>query len=259
MSEVATPYFECKGVRKSFGDSLVLDDVNLSVPQGKTTVILGGSGAGKSVLLKHLNGLLQPDRGEIFVKGDSTKSFGENDWKPFRRRMGILFQNGALFDSMTLAENVAFPLVEGGVDSKSEINEKVEEALRLVELENHREAMPDSLSGGMRKRAAFARAIVARPDVMLYDEPTAGLDPVLAEAVGELIFSLRNSFSLTSVVVTHHLGLMRSVGDQVVFLDSGKVLFSGTPREFEASTNEVIIRFREADEMGTRVGEGRGN
>lgn len=241
-------FFEVEALEKSFNGKPILKGVTFTVPRGKTTVILGGSGAGKSVLLKHLNGLFTPDAGTISVDGESLSGMRESDLIPIRRKIGILFQDGALFDSMTVGENVAFPLKEQSNLSKQEIADRVTEALTQVGLTDAANSMPGDLSGGMRKRAGLARAIITRPEAMLYDEPTAGLDPILASTVARLITQLKEDLHLTSVVVTHHLGLVRAVADQVIFLSVGSVVFKGSVEDFFAAPLPELVEYRSADE-----------
>lgn len=242
----SAPFVRVQGLRKQFGDHQILRGVDLEILTGITTVILGGSGAGKSVLLKHFNGLLHPDSGTVTVGGVDISGLSDRKLGGVRRRVGILFQDGALFDSMSVGENVAFPLNEVGERDKARIARRVAEALEKVGLAGEEEKEPSKLSGGMRKRVALARAIVIRPECLLYDEPTTGLDPVLSGTISDLIRQLKTEFSLTSVVVTHDLAVMRAVADRVIFLRSGRVVFSGTPEQLEKSDDEAIIQFLNA-------------
>lgn len=235
-------FFSVRGVRKALGGRTVLDGVDIEIPRGKTTVVLGGSGTGKSVLLKHLCGLLRPDEGEVVVDGTATSTLTERQLLPLRRRIGILFQDGALFDSMTVAENVAFPLVESG-EEKAAIADRVDEVLESVGLADDGKKMPARLSGGMRKRVALARALAGRPACVLCDEPTAGLDPVWSDTISRLIRSTTHDGTMTAVVVTHDLPSMRTLADRVVFLERGRVRFEGTVAELEASDDEAIRQF----------------
>ncbi len=242
-------------LKKAFDGKPIIKGVTFSIPRGKTTVILGGSGAGKSVLLKHLNGLIRPDAGTVSVGGTSLDGKSESDLIPVRRKIGILFQDGALFDSMTVGENVAFPLREQAKLSPSEIETRVANALKQVDLADAANTMPGDLSGGMRKRAGLARAVISRPEAMLYDEPTAGLDPILASTVARLIVRLQNDLSLTSVVVTHHLGLVRTVADQVIFLSEGAVVFQGNVKAFFASPLPELVEYLNADQSLSENGD----
>jgi phospholipid/cholesterol/gamma-HCH transport system ATP-binding protein len=252
MSSPANPdaFFEVESLRQTLGGHPVLRGVTFAVPQGKTTVILGGSGAGKSVLLKHLNGLMRPLSGTVKVEGRDISALSEQDLTPIRRKIGVLFQDGALFDSMTVGENVAFPLREAGDRNEDRIRYRVEEVLDLVGLRGQEEKMPDVLSGGMRKRVSLARGIAGRPSCMLYDEPTAGLDPILSESITRLIAEMKQELRLTSVVVTHNLGAMRYLADQVIFLKHGEIHFAGSPTGLDASDDKAIREFIYADEMG---------
>jgi len=242
----SAPFVRVQGLRKQFGDRQILRGVDLEIPRGITTVILGGSGAGKSVLLKHFNGLLHPDSGTVTVGGVDISGLSDRKLGDVRRRIGILFQDGALFDSMSVGANVAFPLYEAGERDKVTIAGKVAGALEKVGLAGEEEREPSKLSGGMRKRVALARAIVIRPECLLYDEPTTGLDPILSSTISELIQQLQEEFSLTSVVVTHDLAVMRAVADRVIFLNGGRVIFSGTPEQLKKSDDEAITRFLNA-------------
>ena len=252
MSDPTTPepFFEIEALRQTLGGHDVLRGVSFNVPRGRTTVILGGSGAGKSVLLKHLNGLMRPLSGTVKVKGIEIGTMSERALTPIRRQIGVLFQDGALFDSMTVGENVAFPLREAGVRDEAFIAHRVDEVLHLVGLKGQDRKMPDVLSGGMRKRVSLARAIAGKPECLLYDEPTAGLDPILSESITRLIAKLKDELRLTSVVVTHNLGAMRFVADQVIFLKHGEVHFAGPPLEIDASDDPAIREFIRADAMG---------
>ncbi|MEM9018505.1 MAG: ATP-binding cassette domain-containing protein [Verrucomicrobiota bacterium] len=245
-SSPTSPYFEVRDLRRSFDGKEVLRGVNFQIERGKTTVILGGSGAGKSVLIKHLNGLFLPHRGSVMVEGTEINTLSEKELAPIRRRIGILFQDGALFDSLSVAENVAFPLREAGVHDRTTLRNRVTEALESVGLAGEEETLPSALSGGMRKRAALARALVAEPDALLCDEPTAGLDPILSETIARLLRETTERHHLTTVVVTHDLGAMRIMADRVIFLHLGQVHFDGTPDELTRSEEDELIRFLSA-------------
>lgn len=243
-------FFEMRGVCTAFGEKAILRGVDLEIPEGRTTVVLGGSGAGKSVLLKHLNGLIRPDSGTIRVRGEEIAAMPERELLPLRKRIGILFQDGALFDSLTVGENVAFPLLEQGWRDAAEIEAAVAAALDLVGLPGEQHKMPANLSGGMRKRASLARAMIFHPDCLLCDEPTAGLDPILSETISRLIRTLVTERETTAVVVTHDLGAMRIMADYVIFLRDGKVRFSGTLDALEASDDAGIRAFLAATAGG---------
>lgn len=244
------PYFEVTDLRQRLGGQEILRGVSFTAPRAKTTVILGGSGAGKSVLLKHLNGLLRPLSGRVRVEGSDLSLLSERDLRPIRRRIGVLFQDGALFDSMNVGENVAFPLREAGERNESVIDARVAEVLALVGLDGHQKKMPAVLSGGMRKRVSLARAIAPRPSALLYDEPTAGLDPILSESITRLIWRLQEELQLTSVMVTHNLGTMRFVADQVVFLKQGQVRYLGPVSGFDQCQDEAVQEFLRSDALG---------
>lgn len=237
------PLVRLVGLHKSFGSLVVLDGVNLDLHAGQTTVILGPSGTGKSVLLKHIIGLLRPDRGEIYFESRRIDQLRESQWIEVRRRMGILFQMGALFDSMTVAENVVFPLVEHADMSAARRAERCEQVLRMVGLGGIQAKMPADLSGGQRKRVALARAIVLEPSVVLYDEPTTGLDPIRADVINELIVSLAKRTGITSIVVTHDMDSATKIADRMVMLYDGKVIADAHPHQFKQSDNEIVQRF----------------
>lgn len=246
----SVPFFEIEDLRQTLDGHSILRGVSLIVPAGKTTVVLGESGAGKSVLLKHLNGLIRPLSGSIKVKGMEISNLSERELTGIRRKIGVLFQDGALFDSMTVGENIAFPQRESGEKDDTKIKERVSEVLALVGLSGQEGKTTASLSGGMRKRVSLARAIAIRPECLLYDEPTAGLDPVLSANITRLISTMKEELQVTSVVVTHNLGAMRVLADQVIFLKDGEVHYAGTPAGLEESDDESIRDFITADEMG---------
>jgi phospholipid/cholesterol/gamma-HCH transport system ATP-binding protein len=236
----------CQGVTKAFREKAVLRGVDLDVTYGETLVLLGGSGSGKSVLLKHLNGLLRPDDGSVEVEGTQLETLDEDGLVPVRRQVSMLFQQGALFDSLSVGENVAFPLREHRMLPPEKIPARVAEALAMVGLEKTEQLMPSELSGGMRKRAALARALVLEPRVLLYDEPTTGLDPVVAAKINHLIRDLQRQLGLTSVVVTHDLASAFYVADRLAFLYEGRIRFVGTPAEARATTDEPLHEFLNA-------------
>jgi len=238
-------FIEVRGLRKSLGGQEVLRGVDLEVRRGECLVVLGQSGEGKSVFLKHLIGLMAPDAGRIRIDGEEIVGLSERRLAPVRRKIGMLFQDGALFDSMTVAENVAFPLRERGIKAIPELLEKSRAALREVGLEEHMDKMPVNISGGMRKRVALARAIIARPRCILYDEPTAGLDPIVADSIDRLIRRLQRKFEVTSIVVTHDMKSMFHIADRVAFLREGRIYFLGTPDEFRQSRDPAIRNFAE--------------
>jgi phospholipid/cholesterol/gamma-HCH transport system ATP-binding protein len=245
MMPTSDEFIEVRGLTKTLGWQRILRGLDLSVHRGETLVLIGPSGEGKSVLLKHLIGLMQPDAGQIFIQGQLITGLGERDLAKVRTGMGYLFQNAALFDSMTVAENVAFPLKEAGVRDKEERRVRVREALELVELEEHMDKMPISLSGGMRKRVGIARAIVARPQCILYDEPTAGLDPVVTDIIDHMIMRMKQRFGVTSIVVTHDMKSVFKIADRVAMLKQGVMRFCGTPDELRESKERDLQDFIE--------------
>jgi len=237
------PIIRLVDVHKSFKALHVLRGVSLDFRRGETTVVMGPSGTGKSVLLKHIAGLIKPDAGEVYFDGQRTDELSEPDMVPVRKRMGFLFQMSALFDSMTVGDNVAFPLTEHTKMTEAQRREKVATVLSMVGLGGIEKKMPADLSGGQKKRVALARAIVLEPEVVLYDEPTTGLDPIRADVIDELIVSLQKRLGITSVVVTHDMRSADKVADRMVLLNEGKVIADGTPDEFHASDNDVVTRF----------------
>ncbi|MDZ4755336.1 MAG: ATP-binding cassette domain-containing protein [Phycisphaerae bacterium] len=232
-----------ENLHKSFGRLRVLQGITLTVPRGKTTVVLGPSGCGKSVLLKHLVVLLRPDKGRVYFEDQRVDTMPEHLLGPVRRRFGFLFQQGALFDSMSVRDNVRFPMKEAGVPQDDWSAERVRHVLRMVGLEEAIEKMPAELSGGQQKRVALARAIVLEPQVILYDEPTTGLDPIRSDIINELILKLSRQLEITSIVVTHDLASAFKIADRMVMLHEGHVLLEGTPEEFRRSDDAVVRRF----------------
>jgi phospholipid/cholesterol/gamma-HCH transport system ATP-binding protein len=237
------PLIRIRGLHKAFGGQKVLRGVDLDIERGETLVLIGPSGEGKSVLIKHIIGLLQPDAGEIEFDGLPLSGLKERQLGPVRRRIGYLFQNAALFDSFTVAENVAFPLLEAGVKDPSELAKRVHEALDVVELAAHKDKMPINLSGGMRKRVAIARAIISRPEIILYDEPTAGLDPIVTDVIDHMIRRMQRRFAVTSVVITHDMSSVFKVANRIAMLRGGVIYFSGTPEELRSSDDPFIQAF----------------
>ncbi len=241
----ATPFLRVEDLHKSIGDQEILRGTTVDIRRSETLVLIGRSGEGKSVFLKHLLGLMKPDRGRILFDGKDLCCLRERALGPIRRKIGILFQNGALFDSLTVAGNVAFPLRESGETNHKVIDEKVHHALDLVELAGHKEKMPINLSGGMRKRVALARAIISEPECILYDEPTAGLDPVVSDQINHLIRRLQHNLSVTSVVVTHDMKSAYHIADRIAYLREGQVYFLGSVEEIQNSDDELIQDFIE--------------
>ncbi len=235
--------FEIHGLTKSYGDRQVLAGIDFEVLRGECLVILGRSGSGKSVTLRQLNGLEQPDAGEVRFDGLLVTGLDERDLYPIRRRIGMLFQGGALFDSLDIFANVAFPLREHTRLSEEEIATTVRAKLALVGLEGVEEKMPTDLSGGMKKRAALARSLALDPEAMLFDEPTTGLDPITSATIGRLIRSIQERLGVTSVVVTHDVALARRIGDRLAFLDDGRFVFLGDWQEADAAGPQELADF----------------
>ncbi|MDR3665899.1 MAG: ABC transporter ATP-binding protein [Ignavibacteriaceae bacterium] len=235
---------EIDNLYKSFGDNQVLRGVDLVINKGETLVIIGRSGEGKSVLIKHIVGLLQPDSGQVRVEGEIVSNLNEIQLYTLRKKFGFLFQGSALFDSMTVAENIGLPLVEAEVKiPQSEIDEIISEKLELVGLPGIQGLKPSELSGGMKKRVGLARALATNPEYILYDEPTTGLDPIMSDSIDDLIRELGKKLNVTSVVVTHDMFSVRNVAHKVALLHKGKIYFTGTPEELTKSTDKVITDF----------------
>jgi phospholipid/cholesterol/gamma-HCH transport system ATP-binding protein len=235
--------FLVENLSKSYGSNRVLDQLSFTVEQRECFVIMGRSGTGKSVTLRLLNGLESADSGSIRFDGTDIAGLSERELYPIRERVAMLFQSGALFDSMTVYENIAFPLREHTELDEDAIATKVKEELETVRLSGIEEKMPSDLSGGMRKRVALARSLALDPEVVLFDEPTSGLDPVTSATIAELILSAREKHGVTSVVVTHDLALARHIGDRVAFLEGGKFRFTGTWEEADAADDPVFSAF----------------
>ena len=237
---------------KHFGRQRVLRGITLSFPRGRTTVVLGPSGCGKSVMLKHLVGLLKPDKGRVYYEGERIDMLSERRLAPVRRQFGFLFQQGALFDSMTVAENVAFPLREQSGEPPYDEEARVRYVLRLVGLEQMYDRYPSELSGGQQKRIALARAVVLRPKVVLYDEPTTGLDPINTARINELILTIQRELGITSLVVTHDMGTAFHVANRMCMLGKGRVHMVGKPEEFRATRDPFVRAFVEGTVLDER-------
>ena len=235
---------EVRGLKKSFKGETVLDGVDLTFPRGRITAILGKSGTGKSVLMKHLVGIFEPDAGEILIDGRDIVHLGYDEKRTVRRRLGYLFQDAALFDSMTVGENIAFPMVEVlRIRDKEEIRSRVEQMLAWVELPGIERKMPDELSGGMRKRVGLARTLAAEPEIMLFDEPTTGLDPSLSDSVHRLIERVNQELQMTCIIITHDIVGSFDLADKIAFLHDGRVLTQGSPEEVRGFRHPVFRKF----------------
>ena len=245
-----------RDLMKTIDGQEILRGVDLDVAHGETLAIIGRSGGGKSVLLKHLVGLMQPDAGEIWIEDQNIIGLNERQLGAIRQKIGILFQGAALFDSMTVAENIAFPLREAGERNPKVLREKVREMLDVVELEGQEEKMPESLSGGMKKRVGLARSIIRRPKCVLYDEPTSGLDPVVADSINRLIRRLQKRLGMTSIVVTHDMKSAFDVANYIAYLHEGRIYFYGVPIQFQQTSDPILQDFllgRSAEERGNTV------
>ena len=235
---------EIRNLHKSFGTNKVLQGVNLDIDTGETLVIIGRSGCGKSVLVKHIVGLLYPDDGYVKVEGQRVDEMNIKELYELRSRFGFLFQGSALFDSMTVEENISLPLVESGKNfTKDELDKKVAEKLELVGMSGDQKLKPAELSGGMKKRVGLARALITDPDYIFYDEPTTGLDPIMSDSIDELIKELTDKLNATSVVVTHDMYSVKNVASQVAMMHDGKIHFVGTHVELLSSKDRIIKEF----------------
>lgn len=244
---MAEPFIRIRDLHQSLGGVPVLRGIDLEIMRGETLVLLGVSGAGKSVLLKHLPGLIRPDSGSVQIDGIEIAGMSERELVAVRRKVGMMFQGGALFDFMTVGENVAFPLREAGVQDPAELDARVAEALEIVRLGGEQAKMPAELSGGMRKRVALARAVVGRPACVLYDEPHAGLDPVTGDSIDHMIKCLQNQYGMTNVVITHEMRSVFRTADRIAFLREGKVDWVGSPEAFRQAREPHLRAFLEGD------------
>jgi len=241
---------ELKNISKSFGKKIILDNMNYKIVKGKTTILMGLSGTGKSVTLKIILGLIKEDSGEVFYKNNNISNLSKNERKNILKDFGMVFQNGALFDSLTMFENVAFPLRNEKKYSEKEIEEKVLNILDLVGLQGGENKLPAELSGGMIKRVGLARALVYNPEVMLYDEPTTGLDPVMSDVIENLIENMQEKYSHTNIIISHSVKSSFRLGDYIAFLYKGKILEYGTPEEISKSTNPILQQFLKGSSKG---------
>jgi phospholipid/cholesterol/gamma-HCH transport system ATP-binding protein len=230
-------------LHKSFSNNEVLSGINLEIETGESMVIIGGSGSGKTVLIKHIIGLLKPDKGDVWIDSIKINTLKEKELNLVRKRFGMLFQGSALFDSMTVGENVAFALRRHSEMNEEEIEQRIKECLRLVGLKDIEQIMPSDLSGGMKKRVALARAIALKPEIILYDEPTTGLDPIMADVINNLIIELREKLEVTSIAITHDLVSAYKIADRIAMLYEGKILEIDTPEKLRSSPNPVIQQF----------------
>ena len=244
-----SPYIEFQNVSKSFGDRAVLQDVSFDVLPGEMVCILGRSGVGKSVALHHIMGFLKPDSGRVIVAGRDVTDYNEVQLEEIRKKVTMVFQNGALFDSLSVGENVAFPLREKGELSEEQIYQVVDGLLEMVGVKEMRDLLPSDLSTGMKRSVAIARALAAQPECVLYDEPTTMVDPLMGNLLGDLIARLQLHLHLTSVVVTHDMRLAKKLADRVVFLHEAKVIFFGPYKDMEKSTEPIVQEFLELDEL----------
>jgi phospholipid/cholesterol/gamma-HCH transport system ATP-binding protein len=236
---------EVRNLEKSFGDHKVLDGVSFCIEKGESVVIIGRSGGGKSILLKHLIALLKPDAGQVLIDGENVVPLDERQLLRVRHKFGMLFQGAALFDSMTVAENIAFPLRRERHLAESEIAGRVSEVLEMVDLPGTERKKPSELSGGMRKRVGLARAIVYQPEIVLYDEPTTGLDPIVSDSIDQLILRVRDRLHVTSVVVTHDMRSARRIGQRILMLHDKRIYTAGTPDEIFQSQDPIVHQFVE--------------
>jgi len=237
------PKIQIKGLKKRFKDNEVLRGVDLDIEEGEICVILGASGSGKSVLIKHIIGLLRPDEGEVVIKGRDIAHLDEKELNDVRKSFGMVFQNSALFDSMTVYENVAFPLIEHTRLNEKEIRERVSEKLNVLGLYNVENKYPAELSGGMKKRVGLARAVILNPEIILYDEPTTGLDPITTMTVNEMILDARERFNVTSVVISHDIGSAFMIADKIAFLYNGVIIVQGPPQFVREAKDENLRKF----------------
>lgn len=244
-----SPYIEFRDVSKAFGDNAVLNHVNFDVLPGETVCILGRSGVGKSVSLHHIMGFLKADSGRVIVAGEDITDYTEEQMEPVRKKVTMVFQNGALFDSLTVGENVAFPLRESGDLSEPQLYQIVDGLLHMVGVQEMRDQLPSDLSTGMKRSVAIARALAARPQCVLYDEPTTMVDPLMAQLLGDLIKRLKIQLNLTSIVVTHDMRLAQKLAERIVFLYEGNAIFFGTYEAMKKDKHPIVQEFLELDEL----------
>ena len=245
----SVPRLRAVELKKSFGKKVVLDGISFSVAAGESLVIVGPSGTGKSVLLKHLIGLVRPDSGKVFVAGEDLWALSHVERTRVRKKFGMSFQEGALFDSMSVFDNIAFPLRRSGRPA-DQVRARVKECLEIVHLPNVEDKRPSELSGGMRRRVGFARAIAHEPEILLFDEPNTGLDPIMTDIIDEVIMELREKMNPTIVTITHHMESARKIGDRIALLFGGKILYDAPPEEFLSSSDPAVRQFVEGRAKG---------
>jgi phospholipid/cholesterol/gamma-HCH transport system ATP-binding protein len=250
MNQEAGIKIRVVNLHKSFGEKEVLRGVNMDVREGESMVVIGGSGSGKTVLIKCIIGLMPPDQGEIYVDGEEIHSLDEEKMSDVRKKFGMLFQWGALFDSLTVWENVGFGLRHQTQLKEEAIRKIASEKLALVGLKNVEDLMPAELSGGMRKRVSLARAIAVEPEILLYDEPTTGIDPILADAINDLIVEMKEKLQVTSIAITHDMKSAYKIADRIAMLYEGKIIGVGTPEEMKNSSNPIVQQFIEGRSEG---------
>jgi phospholipid/cholesterol/gamma-HCH transport system ATP-binding protein len=247
--EEPQPKLRAEDLHKSFGPKVVLDGISFSLGEGESLVIVGPSGTGKSVLLKHLIGLVQPDSGKVFVAGEDLWTLSNVERNRARKRFGMSFQEGALFDSMSVFDNIAFPLRRSGWPA-SRVRDRVRECLEIVHLPNVEDRRPSELSGGMRRRVGFARAISHQPEILLFDEPNTGLDPIMTDIIDEVILEMREKMKPTIVTITHHIESAKKIGDRVALLFGGKLLYDAPPEQFLQARDPAVRQFVEGKAQG---------
>ncbi len=236
-------FIELRDVYKRFGSQEVLRGINLTLQHGETLCLIGPSGEGKTVMMKHIIGLIKPDRGEVYVDGVHVNRLKEREMAPIRKKVSMLFQGAALFDNLTVEQNVAFPLLEHGVRDRAEIDRRVRAALKDVDLDEHRNKYPTALSGGMRKRTGIARAIIDHSECILYDEPNSGLDPIGSDVIDQMILRMQRRYNITSIIVTHDMRSVFKIANRVAMLYRGEIRFLGTPTELRESTDQIVQDF----------------
>ena len=246
---MSAPFFEFRDVCKAFDDRLVLDHVSFAVEPGETCVIMGRSGVGKSVTLKHIMGFLQADSGRVFVDGEDVTDLSEDEFRRVRQKVTMVFQSGALFDSLTVGENIAFPMEDQAGLTVEDIATRVQDLAQMLEVDDVLDKLPSELSIGMKRAVAIARALAQNPEAILYDEPTTMVDPIMAGHMGDLIHRLKETFHRTAIVVTHDTHLAKRLADRIVFLQEGKVTFFGSWSDFEKTDDPFLRNFRLQDEL----------